>query len=74
MVIEYAASRSRIELIPYDEAYGAGFEDMHRRVPDTQKLRQLTGWTPRYSLHDVLNATIAEVRGEAVTKGQLIPS
>jgi UDP-glucose 4-epimerase len=65
LVIEYAGSPSRIELIPYDEAYGAGFEDMRRRVPNTQKLRDLTGWAPKYTLDDVLHATIAEARGEA---------
>ena len=74
LIIEYTGSPSPVELIPYDEAYGAGFEDMFRRVPDTHKLRQLTGWAPRYTLRDVLGATIAEARGEALLSGQLIAS
>jgi len=74
LIIESAGSPSRMELIPYDEAYGAGFEDMHRRVPNTDRLRALTGWTPRYRLRDVLDATIAEARGEAFKSGQLISS
>ena len=74
LVIEQAGSPSRIELIPYDEAYGAGFEDMVRRVPDTRRLRRLTGWAPRYTLADVLDATIAEARAELATRGQLLPT
>lgn len=74
LIIEAAGSPSRIELIPYDAAYGVGFEDMQRRVPNTRRLRQLTGWAPRNTLRDVLTATIAEARGEAVARGQLIPS
>jgi UDP-glucose 4-epimerase len=54
-------SLSSIELIPYDRAYEAGFEDMLRRVPDTTKIRTLTGWVPTRSLEEILDETIAEV-------------
>jgi UDP-glucose 4-epimerase len=54
-------SPSPIELIPYDRAYEAGFEDMLRRVPDTTKIRTLTGWVPTRSLEEILDETIAEV-------------
>ncbi len=37
------ASSSQIEFVQYDQAYGDGFEDMRRRVPDVSKLRRLTG-------------------------------
>jgi UDP-glucose 4-epimerase len=60
---DFCGSAAPIRLVPYDEAYGPGFEDMHRRVPDTAKLRALTGWAPRYTLDDVLAATIAQARG-----------
>ena len=59
-VIARCGSASDIELIPYGRAYGPGFEDMERRVPDTTKLRELTGWTPRDRLSDVLDEIIAE--------------
>ncbi|MFI5914829.1 NAD-dependent epimerase/dehydratase family protein [Dactylosporangium sp. NPDC051541] len=74
LVIEQAASASRIELIPYDRAYGSGFEDMHRRVPDTGRLRALTGWTPRYGLLDVLGEMVAEARHERDAAAQLVLS
>jgi UDP-glucose 4-epimerase len=71
-IIARCESRSRIQLIPYDEAYGAGFEDMQRRVPDTTKLRALTGWQPRFTLADVLNDAITEARREAAPRPDLV--
>lgn len=53
-VIELLSSRSEIAFIPYQEAYGAGFEDMARRIPDTARIRQLTGWQPVHSLDDII--------------------
>src|SRR5262249_30433990 len=43
-------SRSEIVLVPYDEAYEAGFEDMPRRVPDTTKINKLIGFRPTVQL------------------------
>jgi UDP-glucose 4-epimerase len=54
-----------IALVPYEEAYERGFEDMRRRVPDTSKLRGLTGWRPSRTLTDILEEVIAEARTEA---------
>jgi len=33
-------------LVPYAQAYASGFEDVRRRVPNTTKVRELTGWQP----------------------------
>jgi UDP-glucose 4-epimerase len=63
-VIARSASTSRIELISYEQAYGPGFEDMERRVPDTGRLRELTGWAPKRNLADVLDETISEAECE----------
>jgi UDP-glucose 4-epimerase len=62
LIIARCEGRSQVELLPYDQAYGPGFEDMRRRVPDTTKLRDLTGWVPRHSLDDVLTDAIAQAR------------
>jgi len=64
-IVALTASTSEVELIPYDKAYEAGFEDMQRRVPDTTKLRDLTGWSPKRTLDDILEDTIAEARLES---------
>ncbi|GAA3088731.1 NAD-dependent epimerase/dehydratase family protein [Streptosporangium carneum] len=66
-VIELTGSTAGVDLIPYAEAYVAGFEDMTRRVPDTTKLRMLTGWEPRRRLDDILVETIAHARQETAS-------
>jgi UDP-glucose 4-epimerase len=58
---EATGSSSEIVLVPYDEAYEKGFEDMHRRVPDIGKLRRLTGWRPTRDLSEIL-ADVVEHR------------
>ncbi|MFF0051726.1 NAD-dependent epimerase/dehydratase family protein [Streptomyces sp. NPDC005498] len=63
-IITQTGSVSHVEHLSYAEAYGPGFEDMERRVPDTTKLRTLTGWRPRHSLTDVLADAIADARAE----------
>src|ERR1700729_2681679 len=64
LIIDRCNSASVIELIPYDQAYQSGFEDMERRVPDTSKLRSYTGWRVRHSLDQILEETITEAPGE----------
>lgn len=52
-------SESRIVMVPYHEAYEAGFEDMMRRVPDLTKLNRLIGYEPSYTLDEILASVIA---------------
>ncbi len=54
-VIERTVSKSKIRLIPYDEVYGAGFEDMQRRVPDTSKIAAQTGWKASKTLDNIID-------------------
>jgi UDP-glucose 4-epimerase len=53
-------SESEITLIPYSEAYGEGFEDMPRRIPDLSKVTGATGWEPSASLDDILADVIED--------------
>jgi len=53
-VRELTGSSSSIKLIPYDEAYESGFEDMPRRVPDLSKVTALVGYQPQNTLDDIL--------------------
>jgi len=64
LIIEFTGSTSGVEFIPYSQAYEQGFEDMTRRVPDTAKLRALTGWAPRHSLDQILTEIIKESSGD----------
>jgi len=59
-VLARSGSHSEIRLIPYEQAYEAGFEDMRRRVPDTSKIQALIGWQPTLSLDETLDQVIAE--------------
>ena len=51
-------SASAIKLVPYDEAYESGFEDMPRRVPDLRKVHAAIGYAPKNSLDDILTQVI----------------
>ena len=53
-VIEITNSESSIEFVPYENAYPQGFEEMMRRVPDTTKLRNFTGWRPTKNLDEII--------------------
>jgi UDP-glucose 4-epimerase len=57
-VLALTGSPSEIQMVPYDEAYGPGFEDMQRRVPSIDKLHKLIGYVPRCSLDDTLRRVI----------------
>jgi UDP-glucose 4-epimerase len=61
-VRDLSGSKSPIKLVPYDEAYESGFEDMPRRVPDLTKVQGLIGYQPRHSLDDILNQVIEYFR------------
>jgi UDP-glucose 4-epimerase len=63
-VRELSGSKSSIKLVPYDEAYESGFEDMPRRVPDLSKVTALIGYKPRFSLDDILSQVIEYFRGK----------
>lgn len=65
-VIELLGSRSAVELVPYDEAYGEGFEDMRRRVPDNSLASDLIGFQPAASLDDIILAVADALREESV--------
>jgi UDP-glucose 4-epimerase len=52
-------STSEIVMVPYDQAYEEGFEDMRRRVPDLTKIQALTGYEPKVHLDEILDRVIA---------------
>jgi UDP-glucose 4-epimerase len=59
LVIEVVGSRSKIEYVSYDAAYGPGFEDMRRRKPLVDKLARVTGFRPATPLRDIIRVTSA---------------
>ena len=57
-VRDLSGSNSIIKLIPYDEAYESGFEDMPRRVPDLTRVKGLIGYEPKHQLDEILTQVI----------------
>jgi len=49
-----AAQRAQVVHIPYEQAYGAGFEDIRMRVPDVSRLRRAIGFQPTMTLDEIL--------------------
>jgi UDP-glucose 4-epimerase len=64
-VIERTGSSSNVRLVPYDEAYGPGFEELGHRVPDTSALEALTGWTPSRTIAEMIDDVIVYEQSEA---------
>jgi UDP-glucose 4-epimerase len=61
-ILARANSQAEIKLIPYAQAYAAGFEDMRRRVPDIDKINAAVGWQPVIELDQTLDEVIADAR------------
>jgi UDP-glucose 4-epimerase len=59
-------SGSEIVLVPYDEAYEQGFEDMPRRVPDVTKIQDLLGWQPTVPLEAIITDVVEHQRAADV--------
>ncbi len=48
----------KIEQIPYEKAYEAGFEDMLRRVPDLRKIKATIGYQPTLGVEQIVDKVI----------------
>lgn len=62
IVIAETNSKSLVIHKPYQTAYGQGFEDMERRVPNIDLIRELLGWTPSRNLSTIIQDVAAEMR------------
>ncbi len=62
LVKERLGSESPIVRVPYEIAYGEGFEDMERRQPVTARIRGLLGWEPSLTLEQIIDDTAAHLR------------
>ena len=63
LVLEATESPSPVRLIPYEEAFGEGFEELGRRRPDCTALTELTGWRPRRTVIDAVEDVIEHQLG-----------
>jgi len=61
-VIQLIGNNSKIEYMSYEDAYGEGFEDMKRRVPDISKIYNFIGWQPKVGVDELLGKVIEYYR------------
>ena len=57
LVVKTLGSKSKIELIPYDQAYAPGFDDMRRRKPLVEKLERFVKFKPQTPLREIIRLT-----------------
>ena len=62
-VIKITGSTSKLTFKSYEDAYPVGYEDMQRRVPNTTKIRTLTGWSPKHNLESIIK-DVAEYQSQ----------
>ena len=61
-IIQATGSSSRIQMIPYEEAFGKDFEDMQRRVPGIEKIKKAIGFQPETELDAILKHVIDSMK------------
>jgi len=66
LVKKMTGSSSEIVIIPYEEAYKEGFEDMRRRLPDISKINALTGYEPTLVLEEILEKVMEYEQGQLI--------
>ena len=59
-IIELTNSSSPIVLVPYEQVYGHGIEEMFQRMPAIDKIREAVGWSPSVDLEEILREVIAD--------------
>jgi UDP-glucose 4-epimerase len=65
-VRELVGSSSEIALVPYDEVYGQGIEDMLHRIPSLDKVGSAIGWRPSRELDEILADVVEYVRARPI--------
>ena len=61
-IVTETGSKSEIVYVPYEEAYGDGFEDMERRVPNIELIYELVGWKPQRDLSTIISDISTEMK------------
>ena len=58
-IIKMTNSSSEIVFISYDDAYGEGFEDMRKRIPNITKIKNTVGYLPQITLDQIIKNVIS---------------
>ena len=63
-IIEMTGGRSEKKFISYEQAYGKPFDDMARRVPCLERIKETIGFEPKTSLDEILQTVIADIKNK----------
>jgi UDP-glucose 4-epimerase len=61
-IVLESESRSELVYVPYEQAYGDGFEDMERRVPNLDLIKELVGWKPIRNLSTIIQDVVSDMK------------
>ena len=61
-IIEMTGSKSKKEFVSYEKAYGRPIEDMMRRVPSLERIKEAIGWQPKTTLNEALRLIIENLK------------
>jgi UDP-glucose 4-epimerase len=70
LIRELTNSSSQIILLPYEKAYGKGYEDMMKREPDITRLQEVLNYTPKVTLQEGLLKTIEWYKAYLIDQGE----
>lgn len=73
LIVERTGSASQIELVPFDEVFGEGFEELGRRRPDTTVLERATGWRATRTVEQIVDDVIDHMGAMSESIGGAIP-
>jgi UDP-glucose 4-epimerase len=61
-IIEMTGSKSQKQLVPYELVYGKPIDDMMRRVPSLERIKEMIDWESKTSLDEILHAIIESLK------------
>jgi UDP-glucose 4-epimerase len=67
-MIRLSGSSSQVNFVPQEQIYDRGYEDIPRRIPKIERMKNILGVTPRIELEEGLRRTIAWFRKEVTSK------
>jgi len=61
-IIEMTGSKSQKQFVPYELVYGRPIDDMMRRVPGLERIKETVGWESKTSLDEILQVIIESLK------------
>ncbi len=68
-VIQAAGTGSQVQFVSYEQAYGQAFDDLRRRVPLLDRIRRAIGFSPAFSLDQIIRSVVDDQRALAGAGG-----